>query len=112
MQRLLAGSAALLLAGGAFLAVLFYNTWSWCGGRCTADTFLTFGPFGMLLLSLNLLAVFLLVGLKLHRRLTLSRSHCRCGTPLTTEWLYCPGCGRSANSLSANSLSANSLSAE
>jgi hypothetical protein len=98
-QRLLAGSAALLLAGSAFLAVFFYNTWSWCGGRCTADTFLTFGPFGLLLLSLNLLAVFLLVGLKLHRLLALSRAHCRCGTILTSQWLYCPGCGQAANSL-------------
>jgi hypothetical protein len=97
-QRLLAGSAAMLLAGGALLAVFFYNAWSWCCGRCTATTFLTLGPFGLTLLGLNLLAVFLLVGLKLHRRHALSRAHCRCGTILTAQWLYCPGCGRAANS--------------
>lgn len=99
-RRLLAGSAALLLAGGAFLAVFFYNTWSWCGGHCTAATFLTFGPFGLALLALNLLAVFLLVGLKLHRRLSLARCRCRCGTVLASEWLFCPDCGCAVSSLS------------
>lgn len=97
-RRLLAGSAALLLAGGALLAVFCYNTWSWCCGRCTAATFLTPGPFGLSLLALNLLAVFLLVGLKLHRRLCLARCRCRCEAILASGWLYCPACGRAADS--------------
>jgi hypothetical protein len=67
-RRLLNGSTALLLVGGTVLAVFCYNTWSLCCGRCTAATFLTPGPFGLVLLALNLLAVFLLIGLKLHRR--------------------------------------------
>lgn len=99
-RRLLAGSAALFLVGGTFLAVFCYNTWSWCCGRCTAGTFLTFGPFGLALLALNLLAVLLLVGLKLHRRLSLTRCRCRCGAVLAAGWLYCPDCGRAADSLS------------
>jgi hypothetical protein len=98
-RRLLTGSAALLLTGGTVLAVFFYNTWSLCCGRCTASTFLTPGPFGLALLALNLLAVFLLVGLKLHRRLSLARCRCRCGTTLASGWLYCPDCGCAANSL-------------
>ena len=97
-RHLLAGSAALFLAGGTFLAVLFYNTWSWCCGRCTAATFLTFGPFGLALLGLNLLALLLLLGLKLHRRLSLARCRCHCGVALAAEWPYCPGCGRAVNS--------------
>jgi hypothetical protein len=97
-QRHLAGSAALFLAGGTILTVLFYNTWSWCCGRCTAATFLNPGPFGLALLALNLLAIILLLGLKLHRSLSLSRRRCRCGATLTAEWLYCPGCGRAVNS--------------
>jgi len=95
-RRLLAGSAALLLAGGTLLAVLCYNTWSWCCGRCTAATFLTPGPFGLALLALNVLAVFLLVGLKLQRCLSLRRSRCRCGADLAAEWSFCPECGGAA----------------
>jgi hypothetical protein len=92
-RHFLTGSAALLLVAGTVLAVFCYNTWSLCCGRCTAATFLTPGPFGLALLALNLLAVFLLVGLKLHRRLSLARCRCRCGTTLTSGWLFCPDCG-------------------
>jgi len=95
MRRLLTGSAALLLGGGAILAVFFYNTWSLCCGRCTAATFLTVGPFGTLLLALNLLAALFLFGLKLHRRQAPSGKPCRCGTSLNKEWSFCPGCGSS-----------------
>jgi hypothetical protein len=98
MKRpLLTGSAVVLLAGGCFLAFFLYNTWSWHCGRCTASTFLNPGPFGLILLALNGLAVFLLVGLKLHRRLSLSRSRCRCGGTLSAGWRYCPSCGRANN---------------
>jgi hypothetical protein len=99
-RRFLSGSAALLLVGGTFLAVFCYNTWSLCCGRCTAATFLTFSPFGLVLLALNLLAVCLLVSLKLHRRRSLARCRCRCGTTLPADWLYCSSCGRAANSFS------------
>jgi len=97
-RRLLAGSAALLLAGGTIIAVFCYNTWSWCCGRCTAATFITLGPFGLVLLALNLLALSLLVGLRLHRRRSLARFRCLCGGPLAAEWSFCPGCGREATS--------------
>jgi len=98
--RLLTGSAALLLTGGTVLAVFFYNTWSLCCGRCTVSTFLTPGPFGLALLALNLLAVFLLIGLKLRRRLSLARCRCRCGTTLVSGWLFCPDCGSAVEHLS------------
>jgi hypothetical protein len=100
-RRFLSGSAALLLAGGTVLAVFFYNAWSFCCGRCTAATFLTLGPFGLALLALNLLAVFILVGLMLHRRLTLARCRCRCGITLASGWLFCPDCGCAVEHLSA-----------
>jgi len=95
-KSLLAGSAALILLAGSFIAVFCYNTWSLCWGRCTAATFLNPGPFGLALLVLNLLAVFLLLALKLQRRLSGSRRGCRCGATLATEWRYCTGCGRVA----------------
>lgn len=92
-RRWLAGSAALLLCG-SFFAVFCYNTWSLCCGRCTAATFLNPGPFGLLLLALNLLAFVILVALKLRRRRFLSRQRCLCGAPLGPQWSYCPVCGR------------------
>jgi hypothetical protein len=98
-RRLLTGSAALLLVGGTILAVFCYNTWSLCCGRCTAATFLTPGPFGLALLALNLLAVVLLAGLKLHRRLSLARFRCRCGATLVSGWLFCPDCGSAVEHL-------------
>lgn len=93
-KSLLAGSAALMLLAGSFFAVFCYNTWSLCCGRCTAATFMNPGPFGLALLALNIIAVFLLFALRLHRRRQYSRCQCRCGVTLTTEWRYCPGCGR------------------
>lgn len=95
-RRLLAGSAALMLLGGSFFAVFCYNTWSLCCGRCTAATFMNPGPFGLVLLALNLLAVFFLLALKLRHRFSLARRRCHCGATLVTTWRYCPCCGRDA----------------
>lgn len=92
-RHILTGSAALLLIGGTLLAVLGYNYWSYCCGRCTASTFLTLGPFGLALLGLNAVAAVALVVLKLRRRLRLSGTRCRCGTVLAEGWGFCPGCG-------------------
>lgn len=95
LRRLLAGSAALLPVGATLAAVFCYNFWSWCCGRCTAATFLNVGPFGLVLLGLNLLAACLLLLLR-RRRLARRRGQCRCGTPLSPEWAFCPVCGAAA----------------
>lgn len=87
------GAVLLLLAGGAALAVLGYNTWSYCGGRCSMQTFLNPGPAGFGLLGLIFLASLCLVALRWRRRQTERRWRCHCGQQLSREWLYCSGCG-------------------
>lgn len=91
-RRTLARSASLLV-GATTLAVLAYNYWSWCCGRCTARTFLTPGPFGFVLFALTVLAALLLLGLKVRRLARLSAARCRCGAILAEDWRFCPRCG-------------------
>ncbi|MBE0598399.1 MAG: hypothetical protein IH614_14110 [Desulfuromonadales bacterium] len=94
MKRTLGtGAVLLLLAGGATLAVLAYNTWSYCGGRCSAQTFYNPGPAGFSLFGLTLIAAFGLAWLRWRRQQSERRCRCRCGQQMSPGWLYCSQCG-------------------
>ncbi len=95
MRRRVFGTAALLLGLAVFVAVLGYNLWSYCCGRCSAQTFVTLGPFGLGLLGVALVAGLLLAVLKVRRQGRMAQLRCRCGTWLVPEWLFCPDCGAS-----------------
>ena len=90
-RRVLVGAASLVLSAGVLLAVLCYNTWSYCCGNCTLANFLDPGPFGLLLLALDLVAA--LVLLVLRRRAGEGERCTRCGTPCSTNWAFCSACG-------------------
>ncbi len=93
-KSLLAGTAALLLFAGSFLAVFLYNYWSWCGGRCNAAILLNPGPPGLILIALTLLGLAVLAGLRLYADRRQARHRCACGTYLAAEWAFCPQCGK------------------
>lgn len=87
-------SAALWLGGGAaLLAIVFYNFWAYCCGRCTLRNFFTVGFPGALLLLANLGALVVLAALKLRRRKQLAERRCSCGGILADTWLFCTRCG-------------------
>ncbi len=87
--RTLPGVIALLLP----LAVLGYNLWAVCCGRCTARTFLTLGPPGAILLALLALGSLMLVALRWRRCRLEARHRCSCGVRLAAGWDFCPDCG-------------------
>jgi hypothetical protein len=90
-----AGFGFLGLLGGALLATVFYNYWAWCGGHCSARTFITPGvPGGVLFLATGL-GLGILGVLKWRRRTFLDRFRCSCGAPLLANWIFCPDCGKS-----------------
>ena len=75
------------------VAILTYNLWAYCCGRCTLRGFLVIGPFETSILGLTLVAALLLVLVKaLHRRQR-ARCRCRCGAVLSDTWGFCPECG-------------------
>lgn len=82
-----------LLVVATLLAVLGYNYWSWCCGRCTAATFLTLGPFGGILVVLVVLGAVTFLVLRARRLARAARARCRCGTILAAGWRFCPRCG-------------------
>lgn len=92
-RSLLSPPAAFVLVLGTALAVLIYNAWSYCCGRCTPQTFLTLGPTGFALGGANLLALAALAVLRRRRRIDARRHRCRCGASLLCGWLFCPDCG-------------------
>lgn len=79
----------------AALAVLGYNYWAYCCGRCTLGGFFRFGLMDGLLLGLLPLALLVLLAVKRWRRRRLARSICPCGAPLADDWSFCPACGAS-----------------
>ncbi|MFA5517105.1 MAG: hypothetical protein WDA20_12535 [Desulfuromonadales bacterium] len=83
----------IFLGASAALAILIYNTWSFCCGRCSAASFLNPGPAGFLLLGLTFLFALALLLLRRRRRRTEAKRHCRCGQPLGRMWHYCTRCG-------------------
>jgi hypothetical protein len=92
MKRLFRPAPLVLLAS-AGAAVIVYNLWSYCCGRCRLEHFLTIGPAGLVLIVAAALAAMTLLCLRLRRQRGRDRGHCRCGTPLSPGWLYCPVCG-------------------
>lgn len=102
MKRLiLSPPAALVLLLGTALAVLLYNAWSYCCGRCSLHTFFTLGPAGLGLLGANVLALATLVILRRRRHSHSNHRRCRCGVHLSQGWMYCPDCGLPAPESSA-----------
>ena len=97
MKRLV-GTGLLLLAGGTVLAVLGYNVWSYCCGHCTAQTFLSPGPFGFGLLLLIFFATAFLAWLRRRGRRSDRSHYCRCGQPLADDWRFCADCGQPVTS--------------
>ncbi len=83
----------LLLGSIAGAAVLAYNFWAFCCGRCTLGHFLIFGPFEKTMIGLVLFAALCLVAIKVFRRRKLASNHCRCGELLSDNWAFCPECG-------------------
>ncbi len=84
----------MILFGVMVVAVLVYNTWAYCCGRCSMGTFMTLGPTGMSLLALNAVAFAVLLFLRFRRHQDPSSRSCSCGTSLGGDWQYCPDCGR------------------
>lgn len=82
----------LALAGLA--AVVGYNIWAYCCGRCAAAHFLQLNGVTWLLMAGNLVALTILVMLKLRHRWAETERICVCGQPDEAEWIYCPNCGR------------------
>ncbi|WP_432821081.1 hypothetical protein [Trichloromonas sp.] len=82
---------ALGLAAGT--AVLAYNLWAYCCGRCTLRGFLVIGPFEKTMIGLTLVAGLSLVALKAFRRRQLAGRRCNCGAMLSDAWAFCPECG-------------------
>ncbi|ALC16073.1 hypothetical protein DSOUD_1292 [Desulfuromonas soudanensis] len=90
-KGLFTGPPPALLIAGTLLSVICYNYWSYCCGRCTLGTFVTLGPFGLLLLGLTLVGALVLLVLR-HRRRP-GRPGCTCGSALASDWKFCPTCG-------------------
>jgi hypothetical protein len=89
-------SISALLIGFTIAAIFAYNLWSYCCGRCTARAFLTIGIHAGLLIGLTGGAALILFFLRSRRRSALARSHCLCGSRLSSVWSFCPACGRSS----------------
>lgn len=78
------------------VAVVAYNSWALCCGRCTWNDLLHIPWWGGLLLVANLAAGSALVIISLCGR-SASRpdSHCRgCSSPVGSGWTFCPLCGK------------------
>ena len=86
--------SALVLGGVTLLAVLVYNTWSYCCGHCAAQTLFNLWPVGTILLGANILAAATLLWLRRRRRMRSASRLCRCGADLLEGWGFCPDCGR------------------
>ncbi len=98
MKRLpWARSPTLPLACGAALAVVAYNAWSYCCGRCSLKTFFTLGPAGLILLGFGLSAALALLVLRSRNRERLARGRCGCGEACPDQWSFCPRCGTERN---------------
>lgn len=87
--------ALAIVTAVAVAAVIGYNLWAYCCGRCVTENFVTLGPAGLLLTVLTLLAGAALLLLKACRLRNLRHSRCRCGALPASEWHFCPRCGAS-----------------
>ncbi|NIQ97035.1 MAG: hypothetical protein GWO11_00725 [Desulfuromonadales bacterium] len=87
--------ALAIISGLAVLAVLGYNLWAYCCGRCAAENFVQLGPYGLLLTGVTLAAGLALLLLKACRIRNLRLSRCRCGSLPAPGWDFCPRCGTS-----------------
>lgn len=83
-----------LLLLGAGVAVILYNAWSYCCGRCSVQTFCTLGWSGLWLLGLMVPALAALLGVRLYNGRRLRKMRCGCGRQADADWLFCPDCGR------------------
>ncbi len=83
--------AGLTLVALTFAAVVVYNSWSYCCGRCSLEDFLIPSPGGLALMAANGGALIALVILR--RRPARGWRHCQCGASLNGQWSFCPDCG-------------------
>lgn len=78
----------------AVVAVILYNSWSYCHGRCSIQTFCTLGWSGLWLLGIIGLALSVLLGVRLYNVLKQRRGLCACGRHLDDGGAFCPDCGK------------------
>ena len=96
MKRfLLSAPAGLALVALSLAAVVVYNAWAYCCGRCSMEALLIPSPVGMTLIAANGAALAALVVLR-RRRARGRQPSCRCGTVLAKGWHFCPACGQPA----------------
>jgi hypothetical protein len=95
MKRTLGILALGLVAGTAVLA---YNLWAYCCGRCTLRGFLVMGPYQKTMILLTCSVALLLVVVKLIGRRKLAVRRCSCGAALADDYVFCPECGASRRS--------------
>jgi hypothetical protein len=83
-----------LLVVATALAVILYNTWSLCCGRCTVGTFARLGIPGWSLAGMSLAAGMVWQVLRWRTRRSARPEECpNCRRLLRTEWCFCPDCG-------------------
>jgi len=84
----------LLMYVAVLLAIIVgYNYWSYSCGYCTRSSLMSFSEPALILIVINLLAVFSLVICKVRKRKLLRSQQCGCGGKLRNNWIYCPTCG-------------------
>lgn len=79
---------------GGVVAVIAYNVWAYCCGRCALIHFMQINGVIWLLVAGNLVAGLILVMLKLGKHRDIEPLQCSCGNIVDDKWLFCPECGR------------------
>jgi len=84
---------AVLLVVATALAVVLYNTWSLCCGRCTVGTFARLGVPGWSLAGMSLAAGLVWLVLRWRTCSSARPDKCPdCSRLLRTGWRFCPDC--------------------
>lgn len=82
-----------LLLGGGVLAVIGYNTWAYCCGYCTIETFTRLGIPGWSLLGATAVAALAWTVLRVRNNQRQRKLTCACGRSQVLDWNFCPDCG-------------------